>query len=215
MIRNPFEAPTASGIVAAPAVVRPAASIRPFLVFEEFLVIEELVRLLRFTLAREAKFKPTTVRREGGSSRVDVEYRRSQAIFKLEEFYELFGVRLLAYLPFIFERLGEAPFEPTWIEAQITASNDGDFYRPHADSQHSTLRTRAITFVYYFYRPPKAFTGGALQIYDDAQRASTVAPALNRMVLFSSTRLHEILPVSCPSRRFADSRFALNGWIHR
>jgi Rps23 Pro-64 3,4-dihydroxylase Tpa1-like proline 4-hydroxylase len=34
-------------------------------------------------------------------------------------------------------------------------------------------------------------------------------------VLFPSSLVHEILPVQCSSRKFADSRFTLNGWFRR
>jgi SM-20-related protein len=35
------------------------------------------------------------------------------------------------------------------------------------------------------------------------------------LVVFPSRYLHEVLPVSCPSQTFADSRFTINGWVRR
>jgi hypothetical protein len=217
MIRNPFEAPaaaTGSRRPSAPVIGSPRRA-PAHVVLEEFLVLEELAGLMRFTLAHEAGFVPTTVRHAGGTSVVDAGYRRSRTIFDLGAHHEVFETRILTFLPFIFGRLDQAPFEPTRVEMQITASNEGDFYRPHRDNAHGPLRSRAITFVYYFYRPPKGFTGGGLMIQDESGSAMTMLPAQNCMILFPSGLLHEILPVSCPSRRFADSRFALNGWVHR
>ncbi|MGB8690572.1 MAG: proline hydroxylase, partial [Microcoleus sp.] len=34
-------------------------------------------------------------------------------------------------------------------------------------------------------------------------------------VFFLSRYMHEVLPVSCPSKAFADSRFTINGWVRR
>ncbi|MBE9012911.1 2OG-Fe(II) oxygenase, partial [Pseudanabaenaceae cyanobacterium LEGE 13415] len=42
-----------------------------------------------------------------------------------------------------------------------------------------------------------------------------IQPINNSIIFFPSHFLHEVLPVSCPSRQFADSRFTLNGWIRR
>jgi SM-20-related protein len=33
--------------------------------------------------------------------------------------------------------------------------------------------------------------------------------------VFPSWVLHEVRPVSCPSKRFVDSRFAINCWLWR
>jgi Rps23 Pro-64 3,4-dihydroxylase Tpa1-like proline 4-hydroxylase len=42
-----------------------------------------------------------------------------------------------------------------------------------------------------------------------------VVPEQNQIVFFRSELLHEITPVVCPSQAFADSRFTVNGWLHR
>ena len=43
----------------------------------------------------------------------------------------------------------------------------------------------------------------------------TVVPQQNQIVFFPCSLLHEITPVECRSRAFADSRFTLNGWLHK
>ena len=214
MIGDPFGQPAAHGPVTQAAAAAPPGALA-HLIFEEFLVREELVQLLQFTLEREATFARTTVRYGDGKSVIDESYRRSRATFDLGTHYDVFAARLSAFLPYILDRLHVAPFDVTRIESQISASNDGDFYRRHNDNARAPHRSRAITFVYYFYRPPKAFSGGALRLCDDGGSSVSIQPRLNQMVLFPSGLKHEILPVSCPSRRFADGRFALNGWIHR
>lgn len=218
MIRDPFQAPqNPAATLRHPSGVRAetAGPVPSHVIFEEFLVREELGRLLRFSLEREAKFVETTVRRSERKSSVDRGYRRSRAIFDIGPHFEIFATRVLAFLPYVFAKLHQEPFDVTRIEAQITASNDGDFYRVHRDNSHGVLRSRAITFVFYFYRPPQAFTGGALRIQSDQGNSAMILPQQNEMIVFPSGLLHEILPVSCPSRQFANSRFALTGWIHR
>jgi SM-20-related protein len=42
-----------------------------------------------------------------------------------------------------------------------------------------------------------------------------IVPQPNQIVFFPCSLLHEITPVECPSRAFADSRFTLNGWLHK
>jgi Rps23 Pro-64 3,4-dihydroxylase Tpa1-like proline 4-hydroxylase len=110
------------------------------------------------------------------------------------------------------------------VEAQITASNHGDFFRCHTDNGASDIASRDVTFVYFFHREPRAFHGGELRIYEsrpqrDGLRSApsyhSIIPEQNQMVVFPSCLAHEITPVECPSGLFADSRFTVNGWLHR
>jgi Rps23 Pro-64 3,4-dihydroxylase Tpa1-like proline 4-hydroxylase len=106
----------------------------------------------------------------------------------------------------------------------LTQSNTGDFFRVHSDNHSAGVRSRAVTFVYYFYREPKPFQGGELQLwgtrYDgDSPIAEgdpeTISPAQNQVIFFPSDYLHEVRPVNSASGEFADSRFTVNGWLHR
>jgi len=109
------------------------------------------------------------------------------------------------------------------FEVQLTASNDGEFLRAHTDSDNGPLRTRTVTFVYYCHREPRRFEGGELRIFGrdtvSGQNVlkiyNVVQPIQNSVVFFPSESLHEIAPVVCPSHSFNDSRFTLNGWLHR
>jgi Rps23 Pro-64 3,4-dihydroxylase Tpa1-like proline 4-hydroxylase len=42
-----------------------------------------------------------------------------------------------------------------------------------------------------------------------------IEPMNNRIVLFDSRCMHEVLPVESDSEAFGDSRFTLNGWLRR
>lgn len=94
----------------------------------------------------------------------------------------------------------------------------------HNDNGSSETQNRELTYVYYFYREPKPFSGGELLLYDSkiennyyvqADSFKTVEPRNNSIVFFPSRYLHEVKLVSCPSKAFADSRFTINGWIRR
>jgi Rps23 Pro-64 3,4-dihydroxylase Tpa1-like proline 4-hydroxylase len=120
--------------------------------------------------------------------------------------------------------LQREPFQVTRDETQITASNDGDFFRWHTDNGSQEVASREITFVYFFHREPKRFCGGELRIYDSrregdgfvpTQNYRAIVPQQNQLVVFPSSLAHEITPVECLSRAFADSRFTVNGWLHR
>jgi len=124
----------------------------------------------------------------------------------------------------IFRTLELPPFSVDYIESQLTAHNDGNYYKVHNDNGSSNTATRELTYVYYFHREPKPFLGGELVIYDskientyyvNADSFKTIEPRNNSIVFFLSRYMHEVLPVSCLSRSFQDSRFTINGWIHR
>jgi Rps23 Pro-64 3,4-dihydroxylase Tpa1-like proline 4-hydroxylase len=110
------------------------------------------------------------------------------------------------------------------IEAQLTAGNDGDYYKAHLDTDGNTADFRALTCIYYFFREPKGFSGGGLRLYDKIdyggriQQAETfqeIQPVSNRLLVFSSENYHELRPIRCPSRELADSRFAVTTWFHK
>jgi len=195
-----------------------------FVVLENFLSTEEQQALMDFVLAQETNFVHSAVKQSPLAGGVDERKRRSKVFAQLDRFDSLFNERVRANLPSVLKRLEHAPFEIERIEIQATASGDGDFYQLHLDEYGGGLRE--LSFVYFFYRIPKRFSGGELRICDamsidgevdgrpKADNASHIlVPKQNAIVFFPSRSLHEILPVRVPSRGFADSRFTINGWI--
>ncbi|MGE0449971.1 MAG: 2OG-Fe(II) oxygenase [Vicinamibacterales bacterium] len=190
----------------------------PWLQVDDVLAPEDLARLMDFALAREAELRPS-----GVTTNVEG-YRRSRVLFEFPEFKELLLSRVRAYLPTALRALAVPPFHVSRIEAQLTAHNDGDYFKVHPDSGSGDTATREITFVYYFNREPKGYAGGELVLYDSRlvngvlekdESFSLIEPRRNSMVLFRSHCHHEVLPVTCPSGAFADSRFTINGWVRR
>ncbi|MFW6692182.1 2OG-Fe(II) oxygenase [Streptomyces sp. MAR4 CNX-425] len=148
-----------------------------------------------------------------------------------------FAVReLVTVLETLHEQLEQVfgvPLRGTRARYTLNVHNDGDFYRPHQDVNHRVPvkapgGEKVLTFVYYLHRTPAPFTGGALRIYDAASPVRGGAaltaqdctyrewpPDHDSIIFFRPTTLHEVRPVSCPSRDLADSRFAVNGWLCR
>jgi Rps23 Pro-64 3,4-dihydroxylase Tpa1-like proline 4-hydroxylase len=194
-------------------------------ILEEFLAPAELDALRQYVFDHEADFQLSEVISPGVTGGiVDHEYRRSRVLLNLGSHRAVVVNRIQSCWPRILSRLEHATFVASEVEVQITASNDGDFFRWHSDNSHEVNAPREITFVYFFHREPKNFRGGELRIYDSRwengayvpmENYRTVVPQQNQMVLFASSLAHEITPVECSSQAFADSRFTVNGWFHR
>jgi predicted 2-oxoglutarate/Fe(II)-dependent dioxygenase YbiX len=164
--------------------------------------------LLDFALGQEQNFHPATVSLGSGTRAVIEGVRRARILHTLGAFEDDFLHRLLERLEPALAALGQRAFPIGHIEAQITASNDGDYFRLHQDGGPDD--TRQISFVYFLHNEPHRFSGGELRI-----GADVVMPQGDTLILFPSVRPHEVLPLSLPSGAFADSRFTVNGWIHR
>jgi SM-20-related protein len=192
-------------------------------ILDEFLVLQEWSGLLDYALSHSEDFTDTAIIDPTGVHCVAPDFRRSRVVFDLGSYRELFAERILTHLPHVLWQLDEPEFDVREVEIQLTATNDGEFFRIHNDNRSEEVSSRVLTFVYYFYREPKAFAGGELRVFNDQadeQEAFSgphriAYPMQNQIVVFPSNVLHEILPVECPSGDFADSRFTVNGWLHR
>jgi Rps23 Pro-64 3,4-dihydroxylase Tpa1-like proline 4-hydroxylase len=208
------------GVLDSPEVVRAQC-----VVLDEFLAPQELEELVSYTLQREAEFQSSElVSPSGEPGMIDYDHRRSRVLMDLGKHEEIILDRIRGVLPRVLDQLGIEQFPVTQVEAQITASNDGDFFRAHSDDSEEIIASRRITFVYFFHSEPRPFEGGELRLHDSHPEGGlqvssgsyqTVVPQQNQIVFFPCSLLHEITPVECRSRAFADSRFTLNGWLHK
>jgi Rps23 Pro-64 3,4-dihydroxylase Tpa1-like proline 4-hydroxylase len=194
-------------------------------VLDEFLTPEEVEELTLFTLRHEADFSASEVVSpvaDGGV--VNYEHRRSRVLMDLGHYQNLMLERIKAVLPQALPKLGMEGFDVTGVEAQITASNDGDFFHFHSDNGSDRVAARHLTFVYFFHREPQAFEGGELRIHDARLEGDDyvsegsfqeIVPRQNQIIFFPCELMHEVTAVKCSSQLFADSRFTLNGWLRR
>lgn len=207
------------GVLEASAMVRPQC-----VVLDEFLAPQELDELMNFALQHEPDFRSSEVISPSGDPGVtDYTHRRSQVLMDLGKHQEIILERIRGVLPSVLDQMGVEEFPVTDVEAQITASTDGDFFNAHSDDAQETVASRRITFVYFFHREPRPFEGGELRLHDsrakgqsiEAGSYQSISPRQNQIVFFPCSVMHEITPVECPSKAFADSRFTLNGWLHK
>jgi SM-20-related protein len=122
----------------------------------------------------------------------------------------------------LLSRRGLAPFQVGVRELQVTRHGDGGFFSVHTDAAAypATLAwSRHLTFIYYFHRLPRGFSGGDLPLFDAAAGGdfsfTRIDPAHNPLVLFQSTRLHTVTRVYCPSDDPLEGRWTVNGWLNR
>lgn len=217
------ETVTSTASIALPE--RPLVLPAQCVVLDEFLAPQELEQLTRYTLEHEADFCTSAVvspSAEGGV--VNYEHRRSRVLMDLGACQDLILDRIQTVLPEVLQKLSMEEFSLAGVEAQITASNDGDFFHFHSDNGSERVSARYLTFVYFFHHEPAPFEGGELLIHDsrweDGRYISEgshqkIVPRQNQIVFFPCELMHEITPVTCPSGRFEDSRLTLNGWLRR
>jgi len=225
-----FSSENLVGIVTKPPVFVQVGEVKPqatnilpshYVQIDNFLTQEELNQLLAYTLQKEAAFVSTSTTTNTPHY---PDHRQSLVLYYFPEFSEIIVSRLRTIIPEIVRKIGIPTFPITQIESQLTAHNDADYYKIHNDNGSLETATRELTYVYYFYREPKPFSGGELLLYDSkiennhyvkAESFRKIEPRNNSLVVFLSRYLHEVLPVHCPSKAFADCRFTINGWVRR
>jgi Rps23 Pro-64 3,4-dihydroxylase Tpa1-like proline 4-hydroxylase len=212
---------------------KPEWPLPPYVQLRDFLPSKEHHALLDWALANEASFRPAKIINEGEKSVIDPELRVALTTRNFGPFQSMLEQRLLNALPALAAGTGTKQ-DATSIELELAAHGDGGHYAAHLDLSYGKDRValgaqpgedRVLSAVYYFYREPKAFTGGELRLYRFGARPKTgpvaeadyvdLEPLQNSIAAFPSWTLHEVRPVHCPGDAFADHRFALNCWFCR
>jgi SM-20-related protein len=210
---------------AAAVAERPESLPARCVVLDEFLAPHELAELTQFTLEHEADFQASEVLSPTAENGVvNYDHRRSRVLSELSHQQDVMLERIKVALPRVLEKLDMKEFTIRDVEAQITASGDGDFFHFHSDNGSDHVSSRHLTFVYFFHREPRQFDGGELRIHDASLEEGvyvsrgtyqTVIPQQNQIVFFPCELMHEVTAVKCASGLFADSRFTLNGWLRQ
>ena len=193
--------------------------IPPYIVRRDFLDEKTVADLLDYTISHQSNFTPTTVS-QGGV--LDPSYRISMALRDLGKFRQVLKTKVFDLVPSFVTEMRATPIVEPEFEVELVAHGDGAFYKQHIDTATSgyqnTKLIRVLSGVYYFNAEPKAFTGGALRLHAIGGKVGEnfvdIAPLRNSLLVFLAWAPHEVLPVSCPSKRFIDSRFAVNCWVH-
>jgi SM-20-related protein len=189
-----------------------------YLLVENFLPPAQHEELLALVEREQARFVDSTV------STNDADYRRSKILYEAPAVHALFRARMAELGPRLMAELGIAAFPVGDIEVQVTAHNDGNYFKLHNDNGSPDTATRGLTYVYYFFNEPKSFAGGELRVYDSVIKdgfyqcgphAADIDPRNNSVIFFAPHMHHEVLKVRVPTGAFRDGRFTVNGWLRR
>jgi hypothetical protein len=196
----------------------------PYLVLHNFLDEDMVVGLFDHAVSHQSDFMPRGVGPNTGigSDAVNRTIRISTGLRDLGKFRHVLKTKIFGLLPMLVAQLRVSPVDEPSLETDLVAHGDGAFYKRHLDTETTSYRDinriRILSGVYYFNAKPKAFTGGALRLHaiggKKGENFVDIEPVRNSLLFFLSWAPHEILPVSCPSQRFIDSRFAINCWLH-
>lgn len=196
-----------------------------FVVFRNFLDKSVRDAILKFVLENETRFRPAEIY-EDKSKKISLDRRRGNKISgKGVGVLDPFRAKVLDELPSLFAGTGMEFEAVEFLETEIASYNHGGFFSKHIDTLTSELmseqganRVRTLSLVYYFFNTPKVFSGGSLRIWGFPFGGKDVhfdiEPDDNMLVAFPSFVPHEVLPLACSSGDFANSRFAVNCWVH-
>jgi Rps23 Pro-64 3,4-dihydroxylase Tpa1-like proline 4-hydroxylase len=193
----------------------------PFVLLKNFLPESFHDTLVPFTLSVESQLTPATV----GADQYNPNHRESLELRERNEIQSRFVRQIKDALWHICDRLHVTRFELGKLEAKLRVYLDGHFFRLHCDNPaDSPLScTRHVSYVYFYHRMPRGYTGGDLLLFDTDLQANRytitgftrITPVDNAVVFFPSGCYHSVVPVKCPSKQIADSRFVINGHVHR
>lgn len=191
--------------------------IPPYIVRRDFLDEETVAGLLDYAVSHQSDFSSTKLIRD-----FDPSYRVSMSLNELGKFRKVLKTKILDLVPSFVAEMRTTPVVEPALETELVAHGNGAFYKRHIDTQtgnyQNSERIRVLSGVYYFNAEPKAFTGGALRLHafggKEGENFVDIEPIRNTLLVFLAWAPHEVLSVSCPSKRFIDSRFAVNCWVH-
>jgi SM-20-related protein len=221
-----FQAPAGAAIdIPAGDVARLEVS-PPHVLIPDFMTAPELEKVLAFTMAHADAFQSAGVHDAPNRGFAPADYRiRSSRVLDGPANGVLAAMimpKLQELIPTLWPQLGIAPLPLNAMECQVTAHGDGDFFATHTDNGTPEIAHRQISYVYYFHREPKQFSGGHLSLYHTlfqngygmcGRRAADIDPPRNGLMVFPTFIFHEVTPIRCASRAFTDQRLTLNGWL--
>jgi SM-20-related protein len=178
----------------------------PHLIVDNFLNPIEHSKLLAYALEKQDYFV------ESMASTGHTPLRQSKVLYSFEPLSTLFDLKIRLMLSVVCSVLDIPTFTVSEVECQLTAHNHGDYFDAHRDDSDSQTKARMVSYAYYLFNEPQRFVGGELILHNTGSDIK-YAPKNNAILFFPSGVCHQVLPVHCPSRRFGDSRFTVNGWV--
>lgn len=155
--------------------------------------------------------------RKGSDNYHDERIRRTRSLRILDEIPDI--TRILEHVyqsrrVEICDKLGVTPFKEGLTELGCLAYVSGDHFARHRDVIYGRFKRRRLSWVYYFYQEPRAFTGGDLILYPNGSQCTVITPQSGMMVFFAASTAHEVQKVDVPGGDIVKSRFAITGFIN-
>ncbi|MEM7132593.1 MAG: 2OG-Fe(II) oxygenase [Chloroflexota bacterium] len=195
----------------------------PFIVMPNFLTEEQRSTLFTSAIQQQSFFEIATKQRfnkETGEieSNEDLTLRKQKTLHMNKGHQAMFTERIGQLLPMLFARLHIQPFSVKKISMNIAVTHNSGFSVAHLDDLDGHYK---ISYAYYFFKEPKAFTGGDFQLYDTnttsdgaiSERYTRIACRNNTIVFFPSNCFHQVTMVSSNSTAFDEGRFAVAGHL--
>jgi SM-20-related protein len=192
----------------------------PFIVVDDFVGKTRTTQLLRYAIAQESGFAPSKVAL-AHAGMIDESRRVSKVNSNVAPVMALVEPVMQKAVVRALRKLGLVNVDSFQLEPELTWCGDGGFFKTHTDTLYRDrfANQRVMTVIHYFYKEPKAFSGGQLRLYGLGSEAgrciSEVEPRFDRAIFFPAWFPHEVLPVRCRSRAFADGRFAISCWVRK
>ncbi|MBW4538016.1 MAG: hypothetical protein KME43_02600 [Myxacorys chilensis ATA2-1-KO14] len=98
-------------------------------------------RLLDYVLHQESNFVPTT------TSTGETDYRKSKILYEFPDLSQWMVQQVEAVLPTVFTQLNHPPFQVSQIEIQLTAHNNGHYYKIPNDNGSAEVARRELSYV--------------------------------------------------------------------
>ncbi len=197
----------------------------PFLYKENYLTNDELAHIWKTVKNNKNSFDHSELSTDSTKGKIDNDYRKSVTLYgnKLKDISGWFLEKISSDLSDICSYITIEPFLPSLREIQLTRHGNNEFFKIHQDSgDKPNIRTRTLTFVYYFHTIPRAFSGGEILLFDTdtkedkcGKHFTKLTPANNSIVFFSSNYFHQVTPVYLKNDIFENGRFAIHGWLHK
>ena len=206
----------------------------PHLIFYDIFTKKTNEKIIEEVISLEDKFEPSGT---GGIVRPNLKMRSNTVLYldiiykktRRESFFLTTIDRLFMENTDFRDILSSSPFPMSDFvrtsvhETQVSRYGDeGQKYDWHIDSFNNN--GRKISFVYYFWKEPKEFTGGDIEltdspIYDGKETEVlnyknhlTTIPVNNMAVVFGGAVAHRVSPTTSP-KQFDKGRFSANVWI--
>ncbi len=200
-----------------------AGSVR-FVQIPQFLSIDERDTLFENVLTHKRSFNPPGMPgqyiNDATSTMLFPDFGQDPSELSLvDKISARISQKVCERLPEILKVLKLEPFSLEKLSINVMGGLNGHHGFPHMDTYSDDMK---ITVLYYFHKMPKAFDGGALELFesDSASKSGhkdepivTVEHQDNLLVAFPSDTFHGVSTVSGNATKFEDGRFVAVSFV--